>query len=57
MDKKLEKYAAIKENCQASWKQLTQRHSNLANRPGDIRSPFARDYTLYRERRSVKQII
>lgn len=45
MDKKLEKYAAIKENCQANWKQLTQRHGNLANRPGDIRSPFARDYT------------
>ncbi len=45
MDKKLEKYAAIKDNCQANWEQLTQRCGNLANRPGDIRTPFARDYT------------
>lgn len=45
MGKKLEKYAAIKENCQANWEQLTQRYGNLPNRPGDIRTPFARDYT------------
>ena len=45
MAKKLEKYATIKENCQVNWEQLTQRYGNLANRPGDIRTPFARDYT------------
>lgn len=45
MAKKFEKYAAIKENCQANWEQLTQRYGNLAIRLDDIRTPFARDYT------------
>lgn len=43
--KQLKEYAAVEENCKVNWKQLTQRYGTLNNRPGDIRSPFARDYT------------
>lgn len=41
--KQLKEYATVEENSKVNWKQLTQRYGNLNDRPGDIRSPFARD--------------